>query len=336
MRSNIRFVENVQILLFVLGFTGAATLHATEARAQTRTSGLTGLVCSDGTAAGNATCGNFGSSVGTSCGTTGSTCQPAPMTVVLPTSPPSNVLFETGVSTETGAFLNQSTTNPTTISQSLDFSAALPTSTTSPLLLAALFEEMGDCEGPVSFPKVGNGGSSTHNYGSLGTVTDNFSVTNAGQGSDPTGYAISHSFSGSLNLGGVPSLPPGWVYERVVCVNLGHSTAAGTVSIVQAPGAGMTGTPQTVMSGQITATYSTDTAAIPAEIPCCLKAVFVGWQPGTLGGGSYVSSGSVTRSYTAPMVPALSPSGLAALVLLMLPAGLLAIRHAKRRGAASA
>ena len=240
-----------------------------------------------------------------------------PLTLFVPGDSQAHA-FSSGTFTEVGPFLTNVPTS-TTISCALQFNP--PESTTPAWLLAPIFETMGDCEGPPSFPAVGDGGRSTHDFGSFGTLIDDFSVTNAGQGADPTGYHIRHVLSGNLDLRSLLALDAQSKIDRVANITLNHDNASGTIDIVATPPSGQS---QTILHASITATYTTAPAAIPKPIPCVKRASFTAFDP-----ASGLSTGTVTRTY-ATAVPTASNGWLALLGALIAPLGFWAIQKKSR------
>lgn len=245
------------------------------------------------------------------------TSQPVPLTLL---SGDAGVdAFTSGTFIETGPFL--ATPGQTTaISAGLQF--VPPASTTPAWLLAPILETMGDCEGPPSFPTIGNGGTSTHDFGVFGTVVDRFTVTASGNGPDPDGYQISHALTGALNLTGLPAINPQAVIERDADITLSHTSATGTIDIVAVNGDQR----QVLIHGKLSAQYTTAPEAITAKIRCVKRVPFTSFNP-----ASGLATGTVNRTYTIlPPVPAIPPAGVFGLAALALSLGLWAIRQSLR------
>jgi hypothetical protein len=176
--------------------------------------------------------------------------------------------------TETGPFLAAAgaTTN---ISAQMGFNPPAPIQ--SELLAAAMLETMGYCEGPLTFSKVGDGGTVTTNFGPCGTLTDTFTVVSDGSGTAP--YQISHSLSGNLTLQNLPSF--GTQIDREAAITIGPTSASGEVKVFS----GST----TLCTGTFSGTYNThSTVALPW--PCAVRTPWTAYTAST-----NTATGTVTR-----------------------------------------
>jgi hypothetical protein len=189
--------------------------------------------------------------------------------------------------TETGPFLAAAGA-VTNVSAQMGLSPAAPPS--SELLAAAMLETMGYCEGPITFSKVGDGGTVTTNFGPCGTLTDTFSVVSDGTGSMP--YQIQHNLSGSLTLQNVPGFS-GEV-DRAASISIGPTSATGEVAI----SSGST----RLCVGAFSGSYNTH-STVTLPWPCTIRTPWTTYNP-----ASNIASGTVARQPNAYGLTSITPT----------------------------
>jgi hypothetical protein len=241
------------------------------------------------------------------------------LTLILPNDPVTTARPLQALYTETGPFLAPPA-SPASVDANIQFTP--PAVTVPPWLLAPILETMGDCEGPLTFTQLGDGGTSTHDFGSFGQIVDQFSVSAL-----TPNYVISHTLSGTLNFANLPPLGSTDTIERDADVTISSTQAAGAISIARKVATGGT----QLFQGTFSATYTTH-SQVPLPWRCRLQSAFNGINPAN---GNFTGT-TVRQQVVPPPAPAMPAAGALALVLLLLPAGVWAIRDARRKGARSA
>jgi hypothetical protein len=192
---------------------------------------------------------------------------------------------------ETGPFLATpgSTTN---ITAQMTMTPPLSTSPTGELVAAAMLETMGYCEGPGTFPTVGDGGTVTTNFGPCGSLTDTFTVVSDGSTSP---YEIQHSLTGSLTLQNLTLPPAGAEIDREAAISIGSTSASGEVKVFS--GNAFT------CAGAFSGTYNSHAPQSSFPFNCVIRSPWTSFAA-----SNNIASGSVVRLPSAYGLTSVTPS----------------------------